>query len=100
MTFLGRLSRFVIAHKWWVAAFWAVVTLVGVITVGTTINRLSTTFSVPGKEGPEASAKIAALYGISNYDTNVVTVVQLPQGTTVDSPGVLAQLAAFDQQVL
>ena len=100
MTFLGRLSRLVIAHKWWVALFWVVVTLAGIVTVGTTINRLSTTFSVPGKEGPETSAKIAAIYGISNFDTNVVTVVQLPQGTTVDSSGVQQQLAAFDQQVL
>lgn len=52
MTFLGRLSRLVIARTWWVALFWVVVTLVGMVTVGTAINRLSTTFSVPGKEGP------------------------------------------------
>ena len=100
MTFLGRLSRFVIAHKWWVALFWVVVTFAGMATVGTTIDRLSTTFSVPGKEGPEASAKIAAIYGISNFDNNLVTVVQLPQGTTVDSPGVLQELAGFDQRVV
>ena len=100
MSFLTRLSRFVITHKRWVALFWVVVTLAGMITVGTTVNRLSTTFSVPGKEGPQASAKIAAIYGISNFDNNLVTVVQLPQGTTVDTEGVVPQLAAFDQQVM
>ena len=100
MTFLGRLSRFVIAHKWWVALFWVVVTFAGIATVGTTINRLSTAFSVPGKEGPETSAKLAAIYGISNFDNTVSPVIRLPQGVTVDSPGVLQQLQAFDDQIL
>ena len=99
MTFLGRLSRVVIAHKWWVALFWLVVTVAGIATVSTTINRLSTTFSVPGKEGPETSAKLAAIYGISNFDNTLAPVVQLPPGTTVDSPGVLQQLQAFDQRI-
>src|SRR5215471_17548016 len=100
MSFLGRLSRFVIAHRRWVAGFWVLVTLAGMVTVGTTVNRLSTEFSVPGKEGPATSAKIAALYGISNFETAVLPVVQLPQGTTVNSPGVLEQLQALDQKIL
>ena len=100
MTFLGRISRFVIAHRFWVAAFWVVVSFAGIATVSTTINRLSTTFSVPGKEGPETSAKLAAIYGISNFDNTLSPVIQLPQGTTVDSPGVLQQLQAFDQHVV
>ena len=100
MTYLGRLSRCVIAPRRSVGLFWLVVTLAGIVTVGTTVNRLSTEFSVPGKEGPATSGKIAAIYGISNFDNNVVPVIQLPAGTTVDSPGVVAQLQAFDQQIL
>src|ERR671924_288358 len=53
-----RLSQFVLAHRRWVGLFWLVVTVVGVATVSTTINRLSTQFSVPGREGFETSAKI------------------------------------------
>ncbi|HEX6538983.1 MAG TPA: MMPL family transporter [Candidatus Dormibacteraeota bacterium] len=100
MTFLGRVSRFVIAHRYAVAAFWLVVTFVGVATVSTTISRLTTEFSVPGKEGPETSGKIAALFGIGSVVDPVVAVVQLPPGTTVDTAGVMQQLQAFDAQIL
>jgi RND superfamily putative drug exporter len=97
---MGRLSRFVLAHRRVVSIFWLMVTVAGVATVSTTTNRLSTAFSVPGREGFETSAKVAALYDISDESEVVVPVVQLPQGTTVDSPGVLAQLTAFDHQVV
>ncbi|HEY6398538.1 MAG TPA: MMPL family transporter, partial [Solirubrobacteraceae bacterium] len=97
---MGRVSRFVIAHRVWVGLFWLVVAVVGVATVSTTTNRLSTQFSVPGREGFETSAKIAAQYGISNEIEALVPVVQLPAGTTVDSPGVLDQLKALDQKIV
>jgi putative drug exporter of the RND superfamily len=97
---MGRLSRFVLAHRVWVSLFWLAVTIVGIATVATTTNRLSSAFSVPGREGFETSAKVAALYDISDESDVLVPVVQLPSGVTVDSPGVRDQLAAFDQQVL
>jgi RND superfamily putative drug exporter len=94
-----RLSRFVLAHRVWVGLFWLGVTVVGMATVGTTTSRLSVQFSVPGREGFETSAKIAALYGISNQNDALVPVVQLPKGTTVDSPGVVDQLKALDTKM-
>ena len=97
---MGRLSRFILAHRLWVGMFWLVVTVVGIATVSTTVNRLSTEFSVPGREGFETSAQIQALYGISNEQDTLVPVVQLPAGTTVDSPGVVDQLKAADQRML
>ena len=96
---LGRLSRFVLAHRRWIGLFWLVVTVAGMATAGTTVNRLSTEFSVPGREGFEASAKVQALYNITDEADTMVPVVRLPAGTTVDSPGVAAQLAAFDDRV-
>jgi putative drug exporter of the RND superfamily len=97
---MRRISCFVMAHRVWVGLFWLVATVVGVATVSTTTNRLSTEFSVPGKEGFETSAKISQLYGISDVTDALVPVVQLPQGKTVDSPGVVDQLKAFDQQMI
>ena len=97
---MGRISHFVLAHRKWVGLFWLVVTVVGIATVSTTTNRLSTAYSVPGREGFETSAKISALYGISDEVEALVPVVQLPPGTTVNSPGVLDQLKAFDQKIL
>jgi RND superfamily putative drug exporter len=94
-----RISRFVLGHRLWVGLFWLVITVVGMATVATTTNRLSTAFSVPGREGYETSAKILSVYGISNQSEGLVPVVQLAQGTTVDSSGVLDQLKAFDQKI-
>ena len=96
---LGRLSRFVLAHRVWIGLFWLVVALAGFATSSTTVSRLSTSFSVPGREGVETSARIQSLYDISDEADTMVPVVQLPAGTTVDSPGIHDQLAAFDDQV-
>jgi len=96
---MGRLSRFVLAHRVAVSLFWLAITVVGFATVATTTNRLSVQFSVPGREGFETSARIQQLYGISNEYESIVAVVQLPQGTTADSPGVLDQLRAFDARI-
>jgi RND superfamily putative drug exporter len=97
---MGRLSHFVLGHRKWVGLFWLVITVVGIATVSTTTNRLSTAYSVPGREGFETSARISALYGISDEFEALIPVVQLPSGTTVDNPGVLDQLKSFDQKIL
>jgi len=97
---MGRISRFVIAHKRWVASFWLLTTIAGFATVATTTNRLSQQFSVPGREGFETSRQLSNLYSIGDQHESLVAVVQLPEGTTVDSPGVRAQLKTFDQKVL
>jgi RND superfamily putative drug exporter len=94
-----RLSRFILTHRLWVGLFWLALTIVGMATVSTTTNRLSTQFSVPGREGVETSAKISKLYGVSDQNEALVPVVQLPSGTTVDSPGVVDQLKAFDTRM-
>ena len=99
MSLMGRLSRFVLAHRVWVALFWLVAMFAGGATSQTTTDRLSLQFSVPGREGFETSATIQRLYGISSEYVPIVAVVQLPQGTTVGSPGVMAQLTAFDARM-
>ena len=51
-------------------------------------ESLSQQFNVPGREGFEANQQIAAIYGSGGDVAPLVPVVQLPKGTTVDSPGV------------
>ena len=96
---MGRISRYVVAHRRTVGIAWLIVTIVGIATSPVTVSRLSTKFSLPGREGFETSAKILALYGISNQNNALVPVVQLPPGTTVDTAGVHDQLVAFDARV-
>ena len=54
---------------------------------------------MPGREGFETNREIAAIYGSGGSDVApIVPVVTLPEGTTVDSPGVTEQLdAALDR---
>ncbi|MCW2608283.1 MAG: conserved rane protein of unknown function, partial [Frankiales bacterium] len=58
-----RLARFVLRHKALVALFWLVVMLAGGATAGTTVDRLTVDFSLPGQQGYETETHLLALYG-------------------------------------
>ena len=88
------LARFVLRHKWWVVGFWLVVLIGGVPNLQRATNALSQEFSVPGREGFETNLALYKLYKVDPSVSSIVPVFQLPAGTTVDSPGVKAQIAA------
>ena len=54
---MTRITRWVLAHKRIVAAFWIVVTLVGIATVGQSTKSFSKQFSVPGRQGYETNTR-------------------------------------------
>ena len=85
---MTRLTRFVLDHKRLVLGFWLVVTVAAFAAIGPAGNALSQEFSVPGREGFETNQELAEIYGNGGDVAPLVPVVSLPQGTTVDSPGV------------
>jgi putative drug exporter of the RND superfamily len=85
-------TRWVLAHKRVVAAFWAVVTIAAFAAVGPANDALTEEFPVPGREGFETNREIASIYGNGGDVAPIVPVVRLPAGTTVDS--VTPELAA------
>jgi putative drug exporter of the RND superfamily len=89
---MQRLTRRVLQHKRFVALGWLLLTLVGIGAAGPASEALDQRFSVPGREGWEASQEIQRVYGNGGETLPLVPVVTLPQGTTVDSPGIRAQL--------
>jgi putative drug exporter of the RND superfamily len=89
---MQRLTRAVLRHKRLVALSWVVLTLVGMGLAGPATEALDQRFSVPGREGWETSQEILKVYGNGGDSPPLVPVVRLPAGTTVDSPGVRAQL--------
>ncbi|MDP1848561.1 MAG: MMPL family transporter [Solirubrobacteraceae bacterium] len=91
---MTAVTRFVLAHKRVVLAFWLVVTIAAIAALQPAGNALSQQFSVPGREGYETNQQLAELYGSGGDVAPIVPVVKLPQGTTVDSPGVARQLDA------
>jgi putative drug exporter of the RND superfamily len=55
---------------------------------------LSQQFNIPGREGFETNSELARIYGAGGDVAPIVPVVTLPEGKTVDSPGVRAELDA------
>jgi putative drug exporter of the RND superfamily len=97
---VSSLTRWVLAHKRTVVLSWLVLTIAGIAMAGPATDALDPAFSVPNKEGWETNEAIAARYGDTGGDTPpLVPVVTLPDGTTVDSPGVRAELAAIDERL-
>ena len=60
---MQRLTRTVLRHKRLVAISWLLLTLVGMVSAGPASKALDQRFSVPGREGWEASQEIAQTYG-------------------------------------
>ena len=88
------LTRFVLDHKRAVVGFWLIVTIAAFAAIEPAGKALSQQFSVPGREGYETNMQLGALYGNGGDVAPIVPVVQLPDGKTVDSPGVVKQLDA------
>jgi RND superfamily putative drug exporter len=91
---MPALARWILRHKRLVVGFWVVVTIAAFAAIGPAGKSLSQQFGVPGREGFEANQHIAAIYGSGGDVAPLVPVVQLPKGTTVDSPGIRSELAA------
>jgi RND superfamily putative drug exporter len=91
---MPALARWVLRHKRVVVGFWVAVTIAAFAAIGPAGKSLSQQFSVPGREGFETNQQIAAIYGSGGDVAPLVPVVQLPKGTTVDSPGVKSELAS------
>ncbi len=78
-----RLARFVLRHRLMVALFWLVAFVAGGATAGTTTERLTVDFSLPGQQGYETEQQILALYGTGPDEGTSIVVVTAPQGKTV-----------------
>jgi RND superfamily putative drug exporter len=97
---VSAITRWVLAHKRIVVLFWVVLTVVGIATVNQATKAMDQKFSVPGKEGWETNVAITEHFHGTGGDTApIVPVVTLPQGKTVDSRGVDAQLTKVDNEL-
>ena len=95
---MESLTRFVLAHKRFVTIAWVVLTFVGIAAAGPASEALDQRFSVPDREGWETSQEILRTYGNGGETLPLIPVVQLPEGTTVDSPGVRDELRRVEDE--
>jgi RND superfamily putative drug exporter len=97
---VSALTRWVLAHKRTVVVAWSILTIAGIVAAGPATEALKNEFSVPDKEGWETNVAIAERYGATGGDSApLIPVVTLPDGKTVESPGVRSELAAVDRRV-
>jgi RND superfamily putative drug exporter len=94
---MQRLTRRVLQHKRLVAVSWILLTIIGIGAAGPASSALDQRFSVPGREGWEASQQIERVYGNGGETLPLLPVVTVPKGKTVASPGVRAELTKIEQ---
>jgi RND superfamily putative drug exporter len=89
-------TRWVLEHRKTVLFSWLVVIVIAFASIQPAVDALSQEFNLPGRESTEANDLIYAQYGNGGPRVNgpLVPVVELPEGTTVDSPGVRSELGA------
>ncbi|MGH2451162.1 MAG: MMPL family transporter [Candidatus Limnocylindria bacterium] len=89
---MTAITRWVLDHKRLVVGFWLVVTIAAFAAIQPAGNALSQQFSVPGREGFETNKELGEIYGNGGDVAPIVPVVELPEGKTVDSPGITREL--------
>jgi RND superfamily putative drug exporter len=97
---MASITRWVLAHKRTVVAFWVVLTLVGMASAGWATKALKQKASVPGKEGWVTNQQIAHdFHGTGGNGAPLVPVATLPAGLLVSSPGVVSELRALERRL-
>src|SRR5690242_14246365 len=61
-SFLGRLARIVLHHRALVIGTWIVLTIIGAFAAPRAVNRMLTTFSIPGSSAYQANQKIVGAF--------------------------------------
>lgn len=91
---MNTITRWVLNHKRIVLGLWVVIAFAAFASIQPASEALSPEISVPGREGFETNRQIAETYGNGGDVAPIVPVVSLPEGTTVESPGVRRQLGS------
>jgi putative drug exporter of the RND superfamily len=89
---MATITRWVLGHKKLVVGLWVALAVAGLAAIGPADRSFQQQFNVPGKEAFAANSQIAASYGNGGDVAPLVPVVSLPEGKTVDSPGVRSDL--------
>jgi RND superfamily putative drug exporter len=96
---VSSLTRWVLAHKRTVVSFWIVATIAGIMAAGPASEALDQEFSVPEKEGWETNVAINEQYRGTGDAAPLIPVTTLPEGESINSPGVKADLEQVDARL-
>jgi len=106
---VGRLARFIIAHRSWVLGAWLALAVAGGFAAPRAVSALSYSFALPGQTGYETNQAIVAAVGSGGVNAPVLLVVgdgaqpvpdtaagPVADAVTRAAPG--ARVATFAQQ--
>ena len=87
---MTTLARWVVAHRWWVVALWALLAVAGAIGAPRAVSALSYDFSLPGQPGYETNRQIVEQFGSGGDNAPVLLVVHSDaEPLTPESAGAL-----------
>ncbi|WP_046773042.1 MMPL family transporter [Jiangella alkaliphila] len=93
---MRRWAEFVLAHRRWVVAFWALVLVAGAMASGPANERLTTDFSLPGEPGAETAERIEERFGSGGSTAPYLVSFTAPDGADA-ADGAEGSAAAFDE---
>jgi putative drug exporter of the RND superfamily len=79
-----RIADFALKHRVAVMLFWLLALVGGGVAAGTTTERLTTDFSVPGQPGFDTAKTINEALGKETDNGPAIPVITVPEGQTVD----------------
>jgi putative drug exporter of the RND superfamily len=96
---LDKITRWVLAHKRSVAALWIVLTIAGFWGASRVTDALDDQFSMPDSEAFATNQQIEDLFQSGGESSPLVAVAELPEGKTIDDPGVRGDLRALEREL-
>jgi putative drug exporter of the RND superfamily len=96
---LETLTRWVLAHKRWVAGFWIVLTIAGFWGAGRVTDALDDQFTMPDSKAFATNEQIEQRFGSGGAEPPLVAVTQLPEGASVNDPAVRQDLRELEGEL-
>ena len=87
---MENFTRRVLRHRKLVALGWLILTVIGVVSAGPATEALDQRFSVPGREGWDASVEIQQKFGTGGEALPFIPVATLPAGAEAAKADLLA----------
>src|SRR5690242_14501733 len=80
---MERWAEFILRHRKWVMAFWAVMLVAGIAASGPTTERFTVDIRLPNQPRTQAADKIAAEFGTGASTQPFLISVTMPERQTV-----------------
>jgi putative drug exporter of the RND superfamily len=97
---LESLTRWVLAHRRAVAAFWIVLTIAGIAGASRVTDQLDDQFSMPSSEAFATNQEIEERFSSGGVVEPLVAVAELPESVGVDDPAVRSDLRRLEGRLV